>query len=129
MSPSTRSAASPSPTWSRAPGLSPAAQPPRRDRGRDLLPQASLLFGTLHLARARPLQGLHLVGGGGPQPGAARPPQTSVASPAAAGDSGAGQSARPPLLAIRFPRPAPLLQHANAPAPAGTTPPPALLHH
>ena len=35
---------------------------------------------TLHVARARPLQDLHLVRGGGPQPGAARPPQTGVAS-------------------------------------------------
>src|SRR5437867_4110441 len=47
---------------------------------------------TLHLARARPLQGLHLVGGSGPQPGPARPPQTGLASPAAAGDSAAGRN-------------------------------------
>src|SRR5437870_1535945 len=38
-----------------------AAELSRRDRGRDLLPQASLRFGTLHLARARSLQDLHLV--------------------------------------------------------------------
>src|SRR5437899_8559446 len=89
MSPSTRSAASPSPTWSRAPGFTAgcATSAP----GRDLLLQTRLWRRTLHLARARPLQGLHLVGGGGPQPGAARPPQTGVASPAAASDSAAGQ--------------------------------------
>ena len=74
-------------------------------------------------------QGLHLVGGGGPQPGAARPPQPGLASPAAAGDSAAGQSTRPTLLAIRFPRPVPLLPRAIAPAPARTAPPPALLRH
>src|SRR2546430_15642104 len=61
-------------------GLSQAAQLPRRDRGRDLLSQESLRFGTLHLARARSLQDLHLVRGGGAQPGAARPPQTVIAS-------------------------------------------------
>lgn len=44
ISPSTRSAAWRSKTWSRAPGLSQVAQLPRRDRGRDLLPQASLRF-------------------------------------------------------------------------------------
>src|SRR5205823_15130185 len=48
-------------------GLSQAAQLPRRDRGRDFLPQASLRFGTLHLARARSFQDLHLVRGGGAQ--------------------------------------------------------------
>src|SRR5438105_3543144 len=67
------------------------AQSERRDRGRDLLLQTRLWRRTLHLARARPLQGLHLVGGGGPQPGTARPPQTGVAPPAAADDSAAGQ--------------------------------------
>jgi transposase, IS5 family len=55
-------------------GLSQAAELPRRDRGRDLLPQTSLRFGTLHLARARSLQDLHLVRGGRPQSGAIRPP-------------------------------------------------------
>jgi hypothetical protein len=57
----------------------------------DLLLQTRLWRCTLHLARARPLQGLHLVGGSGPQPGGARPPETGLASPAAAGDSAAGQ--------------------------------------
>src|SRR4051812_33364067 len=46
-------------------GLSQAAQLPGRDRGRHLLPQAGLRLGPLHLARARPLQGLCLVLGGG----------------------------------------------------------------
>ncbi len=50
-------------------GLSQTAQLSRRDRGRDLLPQASLWFGTLHLARARSLQLIHLVLGCRPQPG------------------------------------------------------------
>ena len=36
---------------------------------------------TLHLARARPLQGLRLVLGGRPQPRALRPPQTGIAAP------------------------------------------------
>src|SRR6202011_6150668 len=54
-------------------GLSQTAQLPRRDRGRDLLPQASLRFGTLHLARARSLQDLHLVRRSSPQSGAIRP--------------------------------------------------------
>lgn len=34
------------------------------------------------LARSRPLQDLHLVGGGSPQPGAVRPPQTGIAATA-----------------------------------------------
>jgi transposase, IS5 family len=76
-------------------GVSQAAQLPRRDRGRDLLPEARLRLGTLHLARARPLQGLCLVLGGGPQPGAALSPQVSIAhsptstsaAPASAGRS------------------------------------------
>jgi IS5 family transposase len=42
--------------------------------------QASLRFGTLQLARARSFQDLHLVRGGGAQSGAARPPQTGLAS-------------------------------------------------
>src|SRR6266446_1884918 len=86
-------------------GLSPAAQLSRRDRGRDLLLQTSLWRSTLHLARARPLQGLHLVGGGGPQPGAARPPETGVASPAAAGDSAAGQINPPDPTRYTIPAP------------------------
>jgi hypothetical protein len=54
---------------------------PRRDRGRHLLPQARPRFRTLHLARARPLQDLHLVCSSGPQPGAVRPPQTGIVTP------------------------------------------------
>ena len=41
-------------------GLSSAAQLPRRHRGRHLLLQARLWRGTLHMARARPLQSLRL---------------------------------------------------------------------
>ena len=64
-----------------------AAQLPRRDRGRDLLPEASLRFGPLHLARARSLQDLHLVRGGRAQPGTARPSQIGIA-PAQTGSFG-----------------------------------------
>jgi transposase, IS5 family len=49
-------------------GLSQAQELPRRHRGRHLLPQARLWSGPLHLARARPLQGLRLVRGGRLQP-------------------------------------------------------------
>src|SRR5436190_18613316 len=93
-------------------GLSQAAQLPRRDRGRDFLPQASLRFGTLYLARARSLQDLHLVRGGSAQPGAARPPQTGIApSPASTfDDAGQIKSACPPSLVKRFLRPSSLLQ-------------------
>ena len=59
-------------------GLSQAAQLPRRDRGRHLLLQARLWRGTVYLARARPLQGVCLIHGGGPQPGAIRPPQAGL---------------------------------------------------
>ena len=59
-------------------GLSQAAQLPRRDRGRHLLPQAGLRLGPLHLARARPLQGLCLVLGGGLQPRCLRSPAISL---------------------------------------------------
>ena len=59
-------------------GLSPAAQLPGRDRGRHLLPQAGLRLGPLHLARARPLQGLCLVLGGGLQPRCLRSPAISL---------------------------------------------------
>ena len=60
-------------------GVPQAAPLPRRYRGRHFLLQARLWRGTLHLARARPLQSLGLVGGGGAQPGAVRPPQTGIA--------------------------------------------------
>src|SRR4029077_6337307 len=53
-----------------------------RDRGRDLLLQTRLWRHTLHLARARSFQGLHLVRRGGPQSGAVRPPQTGIAASA-----------------------------------------------
>ena len=59
-------------------GLSQAAQLPGRDRGRHLLPQAGLRLGPLHLARARPLQGLYLVLGGGLQPRCLRSPATRL---------------------------------------------------
>ena len=53
--------------------------------GRHLLLQTRIRRSTLHLARARPLQGLHLVRGGGPQPGPVRTPQTGLASSAPSG--------------------------------------------
>src|SRR4051812_27450609 len=59
-------------------GLSQAAQLPGRDRGRHLLPQAGLRLGPLHLARARPLQGLCLVLGGGLQPRCLGSPATKL---------------------------------------------------
>src|SRR5205085_11645702 len=77
-------------TWSRAAGSIEAAQLPRRDRGRDLLPEASLWFGSLHLARARSLQDLHLVRGGRAQPGSARSSHTGIA-PAQTGSFGDGR--------------------------------------
>src|SRR5438093_13772664 len=67
-------------------------------RGRDLLPQASLRFGPLHLARPRSLQDLPLVRGGGAQPGAARPPQTGIA-PVQTGSSGDGRRTQTSLSA------------------------------
>ena len=60
-------------------GLSPAAQLPRRHRGRDLLLQTRLWRSTLYLARARPLQGLYLVRRRRPQPDVVRPPQIAIA--------------------------------------------------
>ncbi len=42
-------------------GLSQAAQLPSRDRIRHLVSEARLWSGALHLARARPLQSIHLV--------------------------------------------------------------------
>jgi IS5 family transposase len=78
MSPSTRSAALPSPIWPERLDLSHAAQLPRRHRGWHLLLQARRWRGTLDVARARPLQGVCLVCGGGPQPGVVRPPQTGI---------------------------------------------------
>ena len=53
-------------------GLSQAQELPRRHRGGHLLPEARLRPGPLHLARARPLQGLRLVLGRGLQPRASR---------------------------------------------------------
>src|SRR4051794_1504656 len=72
--PFTRRAASASKHGPQPLGLSQAAQLPGRDRGRHLLPQAGLRLGPLHLARARPLQGLCLVLGGGLQPRCLRSP-------------------------------------------------------
>src|SRR5204862_725895 len=110
-------------------GLSQAAQLPRRDRGRDFLPQASLRFGPLHLARARSLQDLHLVRGGGAQPGAARPPQTGIAPgprPATSMTAGQINSICRPVLVKRFLRsPPPLPREGGEPPP--TTPQPAAL--
>src|SRR5207253_5290276 len=82
------------------------------ERGRDLLPEARLWFGPLHLARARSLQDLHLVRGGRAQPGPARPSQTGIA-PAQTGSFGVGGEHKPaclPLLAKRFFRPLLLFQ-------------------
>jgi IS5 family transposase len=62
-------------------GVPPPAQLPRRHRGGDLMLQAGLWRRPLHLARSGTLQGLHLVCRGGPQLGAVRPPQTSLADP------------------------------------------------
>src|SRR5207244_12946105 len=129
MSPSTRSAA-----WRRRHGqeplgLSQAAQLPRRDRGRDLLPEASLWFGPLHLARARSLQDLHLVRGGRAQPGPARPSQTGIA-PVQTGSFGVGGERKPaclPLLAKRFFRPLLLFQREQRRMPAQLTAPPSAL--
>src|SRR5688572_10549271 len=59
-------------------GLSQAAQLPRRHRGGYLLPQAGLRLGPLHVARARPLQGLWLVLGGGLQPRCLCSPATKL---------------------------------------------------
>jgi IS5 family transposase len=81
------------------------------------------------LARARPLQGLHLVGGGGPQPGAARPPQTGVAASAAAGDSAAGQIGPPDPARYTIPSTCAATATRKSTAPARTTPPPTLLRH
>src|SRR6516225_3923919 len=81
MSRSTRSAASPLPTWSKPVGVPPAAQLPRRHRGRHLLLQARLWRRTLHLARSRPFQGLHLVRRGGYQ--RLRPPPEREQRPVA----------------------------------------------
>src|SRR5580700_7956834 len=85
-------------------GLSPAAQLPRRDRGRHLRLQTRLWWSTLHLARARPLQGLHLVRRRRPQPDAVRPPQIAIArAPAGSGGrlgglSGLARNAIPLLI-------------------------------
>src|SRR5437660_8514094 len=101
-------------------GLSQAAQLPRRDRGRDLLPEARLWFGPLHLARARSLQDLHLVRGGRAQPGPARPSQTGIA-PVQTGSFGVGGERKPaclPLLAKRFFRPLLLFQREHRRMPA-----------
>ena len=49
-------------------GLSQAAQLPSRHRIRHLVLEARLWSGALHLARARPLQGMHLVISRGLQP-------------------------------------------------------------
>src|SRR4051794_20871242 len=76
--PFTRRAASASKHGPQPLGLSQAAQLPGRDRGRHLLPQAGLRLGPLHLARARPLQGLCLVLGGGRQPRCFRSPGTKL---------------------------------------------------
>ena len=54
----------------------------RRHRGRHLVPQARLPSGPLHLARARPLPRLRLVGGGRLQSRAVHPPQADLTSPA-----------------------------------------------
>src|SRR5947208_16067222 len=93
-------------------GLSQVAQFPRRDRGRDFLPQASLRLGTLYLARARSLEDLHLVRGGGAQPGTARPPQTGIAPgrPAASMTPAKIKATCSPSLVKRFLRSSPLLQ-------------------
>ena len=64
-------------------GLSQAQELPRRHRGRHLVPQARLRPGPLHLARARPLQGLRLVRGGRLQPRSLRPPQADLTPPLA----------------------------------------------
>ena len=53
-------------------------QLPRRHRGRHLLPEARLRPGPLHLARARPLQDLRLVLGGGLQSRPLRAPQADL---------------------------------------------------
>ena len=59
-------------------GLSQAQELPRRNRGGHLLPEARLWPRPLHLARARPLQGLRLVLGRGLQPRASRASPTSL---------------------------------------------------
>jgi IS5 family transposase len=64
-------------------GLSQAPQLPRRHRGRQLVPQACLRLGALHLARAQPLQGLRLVLGRRLQPRPARPSPTRLTPPTA----------------------------------------------
>jgi hypothetical protein len=78
MSPFTKSAASPSSTWSKARGCTAGCATSAPGRGRHLLLQALLWRRTLHLARPRPFQGLHLVRRGGPQPGLVRAPQTGI---------------------------------------------------
>ena len=54
---------------------------PRWHRGQHLMPQARLRPGALHLARARPLQGLRLVSSGRLQPRPLRSPQTDLRPP------------------------------------------------
>jgi len=83
-------------------GLPAPAQLPRRHRGRHLLLQAGLWRRSLHLARARPLQGLHLVRRGRPQPGAVRSPETGLADPAGPGRRSHTAAARSDLPVIRF---------------------------
>src|SRR5579864_2376149 len=60
-------------------GLSPAAQLPRRDRGRHLVPQARLRPDALHLARHRALQILYLAVGRRQQSRDLRAPQARLA--------------------------------------------------
>jgi transposase, IS5 family len=65
-------------------GLSQAQQLPRRHRGGHLVPEARLWPRPLHLARARPLQGLRLVFRRGLQPRSLRPAQANLTAPTAA---------------------------------------------
>jgi hypothetical protein len=71
--------------------------------------QARLWRRTLHLARPRPFQGLHLVRRGGPQPGLVRSPQTGIApsfrQPAAIDHISLTRVARNAILSFLCPPP------------------------
>ena len=126
MSPSTKSAAWRSTTWWKTARFITGYATSCWDQGPASPASTRIWRSTLHLARVSitPLS-LHLVRGGGPQPGPVRTPQTGIAAPAlrSAITVEPVRPACPPPRAKRFLNPRLLPERENPPVTAETDPP------
>ena len=93
--------------------------------------KSCLRRGTLHLARARPLQGVRLVRGRRPQPGAVRPPQTGIEPTPPPHRNADARPTRLPAAPARKPSPPTTRpsQPRNVTSPRPTSRPSPPVHH